>query len=242
MARLLNVEKSEKKQTKRKKIRRGKGYKNPMFLNVFSTNSAGLKSKIMNCKNEIKHFDAAIFTIQETHFQKKGKFNMEGYEIFEAIRNKKDGGTLIGVHKGLKPVLIEEYSEDFELLVVEISVMNKDIRIISGYGPQESWPEEDRMPFFASLEEEVNKAEMLGKSILIEMDANSKLGSEFIPKDPHNQSQNGKILAGIIRRHRLVVANGLLEKCTGLITRGRKTIESTEESIIDFVILSNDLS
>ena len=167
---------------------------------------------------------------------------MEGYEIFEAIRNKKDGGTLIGVQKGLNPVLIKEYSDTFELLVVEISVANRDIHIISGYGPQESWPEEERMPFFVALEEEINKAEMFGKSIFIEMDANSKLGSEFIPNDPHSQSQNGRILAGILRRHGLVVANGMEGKCTGLITRKRVTKEGTEESIIDFVIISNDLA
>ena len=148
---------------------------------------------------------------------------MEGYEIFEAIRNKKDGGTLIGVQKGLNPVLIKEYSDTFELLVVEISVANRDIRIISGYGPQESWPEEERMPFFVALEEEINKAEMFGKSIFIEMDANSKLGSEIIPNDPHSQSQNGRILAGILRRHGLVVANGMEGKCNGLITRKRVT-------------------
>ena len=64
-----------------------------MYLNVFSTNSAGLKYRMQNCKDEIKRFDATIFTIQETHFQKKGKFKMEGYEIFEAIRSKKDGDT-----------------------------------------------------------------------------------------------------------------------------------------------------
>ena len=38
---------------------------------------------------------------------------------------------MIGVHKGLKPFLIEEYSSDFELLVVEVKVANKEIRIIS---------------------------------------------------------------------------------------------------------------
>ena len=172
---------------------------------------------------------------------KKGKFAIEGFETFEAIRNKKDGGTLIGAHKGLRPVLIREYSEKFELLVVEISVSNKNIRIMSGYGPQESWGEEERLPFFTTLEEEIFKAEMLGKSIFIEMDANSKLGPEFIAKDPHSQTQNGKILAGIIRRHGLVVANGMEEKCSGLITRKRTTLENTEESIIDFVIISNDL-
>ena len=57
------------------------------------------------------------------------------------------------------------------------------------------------MPFFLTLEEEINKAEMLGKSIFIEMDANCKLGADFISNDPHNQTNDGKILAGIIRRH-----------------------------------------
>ena len=54
---------------------------------------------------------------------------------------------------------------------------------------------------------------MEGKSIIIEMDTNSKLGREIIPRDPHNQSENGKILSGIINRHGLIVANGLKNKC-----------------------------
>ena len=83
------------------------------------------------------------------------------------------------------------------------------------------------MQFFVKLEEEINKAEMLGKSIFLEMDANSKLGSEFIQNDPHSQSQNGRTLEGIIRRHELVVVNGLRDKCTGLITRKRVTRKST---------------
>ena len=98
----------------------------------------------------------------------------------------------IGVHKGLKPFLIQEYSDEFELLVVEVKVSNKDIRIITGYGPQESWPLSARMPFFLALEEEVVKAELAGKSIVIEMDANSKLGPDLIP--------GGRILAEIIER------------------------------------------
>ena len=60
---------------------------------------------------------------------------MEGFEIFEAIRKKKNGGTVIGSHKALKPMLVKEYSDKFELLVVEITVGNKDIRVVSGYGP-----------------------------------------------------------------------------------------------------------
>ena len=42
--------------------------------------------------------------------------------------------------------------------------------------------------FFTALEEEINKAEMEGKSILIPMDANSKLSKHIIEMDPHDQS------------------------------------------------------
>ena len=32
---------------------------------------------------------------------------------------------MIGAHKALKPLLVMEYSEDFELLVIEIQIKNK---------------------------------------------------------------------------------------------------------------------
>ena len=127
------------------------------------------------------------------------------------------------------------------MLVVEIEIAKYQIRIISGYGPQENWPEADRILFFLALEQEINKAEMDGKSILIQMDANSKLGPEVIKADPHCQTPNGKLLYNIIMRHNLVVLNGLDNKCQGAITRRRVTKDKVEESIIDFVITSSDL-
>ena len=136
------------------------------------------------------------------------------------------------------PILIKEFSE---LLVIEIKAKNREIRVISGYGPQESWPEAVRLPFFVALEEEIAKAELLGKSLTIEMDSNSKLGKNYIESDPHDQTPNGQILAGILDRHGLVVLNGVSEKCKGSITRNRVTVDNTEESIIDHVIISDDL-
>ena len=195
-----------------------------------STNAAQLKGKLNSFKCELKYSNVGLFTIQE----------IEGFDIFEAIRKKVKGGTMIGAHNGLRPILISEYSEDFELLVIEIKVSNKEIRIMSGYGPQESWPEQQRTPFFLALEEEIIKAELAGKSILMELDANSKLGKELIPGDIHSQSENGKLLAGIIARHGLVLGNSM-DVCKGLITRKRTTKTAIEESIIDFVILSEDL-
>ena len=50
------------------------------------------------------------------------------------------------------------------------------------------------------------------------MDANSKLGPDLIAGDMHEQSDNGKVLADIIKRHDLIVGNGS-KKCKGRVTR-----------------------
>ena len=113
---------------------------------------------MQSLKNQIKNLDIGIFLVQETHFSRKGMLKLENYEVFESIRGKKHGGSLIEVHKSLEPVLIDEYSDDFELIVVEIVVANKEIRIITGYGPQENLSEVERMSFFMTLEQEIVRA------------------------------------------------------------------------------------
>ena len=209
---------------------------------MFSANAAGLNSKGNSLKHQIRQCNATIFTVQETNYKKKGRLNIEEFEVFEAIRKNKDGGgTLVGIHKSLEPVLIEEYSDSFELIVVEVKLNEKEVRVISGYGPQECWPDKEKMPFFVSLEEEISKAQSAGKSIIIEIDANSKLGPTYIKRDPKSMSPNGRILSGIIERHALTVANGVEEKSHGVITGRRNTKTNIEESVIDLVLLSNDL-
>ena len=235
--------KNYKSNKKNIKIRRGNGgSKQPKSLVIFSTNAAGLNNKMDSLKSELIATEATIFTIQETHYKIEGNLKVEGFEVFEAIRKTKEkGGTAIGVKKDMDPVLIEEYSDNFELLIVEVKVANKEIRIISGYGPQEITPEIQRRQFFTVLEAEIKKAEMLGKLVFIEMDANSKLGPSIIPNDPHQQTANGKILADVIERNALTVGNALENKCRGTITRKRSTEKVEEQSVIDIVLMSNDL-
>ena len=116
---------------------------------MLSTNAADLYHKSEDLKNKVRYFESSIFAIQETHFRKKGRFKMQDYHIFESIRkNKEKGGSLLGLHVGLEPVLISEYSDTFELLVVEIKIGDKSVRVITGYGPQENWIESDKTPFF----------------------------------------------------------------------------------------------
>ena len=81
----------------------------------------------------------------------------------------------------------------------------------------------------------------LTRSVIIEVDANSKLGKTYIPNDPHEISPNGRVLADIIERHALIVANGS-KRCTGLVTRQRSTTNRSEKSCIDLVLLSSDLN
>ena len=141
----------------------------------------------------------------------------------------------------LKPVLIFEYSDTFQLLVVQVKEGRMNKRVITGYGTQESRELDVKMQFFRCPEEEVAKAEIENKSVICMGDMNSQLGQEFIPNDPKQISENGKILAGILERNALTVVNGLQGKCEGLITRERNTVNGVEKSIIDFVIVSQDL-
>ena len=211
-------------------------------LNILSTNARDMKYKEEDLKNKINHLGSSIFAVQETHYTRKGKFKLKDFQIFESIRKNKDhGGSMLGIHVGLQPVLVSEYSEQFELIVVEIEIADLNIRVITGYGPQETWDENERVPFYTALEKEIVCAELEGRQVIIAIDANAKFGTKYIPNDPKEMSRNGKILADIIERHALFVVNGSPDKTTGLITREMSTVNGVEKSVIDFVIMSSSL-
>ena len=109
-------------------------------IKIFSTNGAGVKNgKVDSLNAQVKSVQANIITIQETHCSQKGKIRMSReLVVFEAIRKRKGGGTLLAIHEDFNPKLVDEYSDEFELLVVEINTEEQNIRIITGYGPQEN--------------------------------------------------------------------------------------------------------
>ena len=73
------------------------------------------------------------------------------------------------------------------------------------------------------------------------MDANAKLGSGLIPKDPHSMSSNGKLLYDIMTRHNLVCLNSD-PCCEGTITRYRRIVNGVESAVLDYLIVSSELS
>ena len=111
--------------------------------------------KTKSIQAAVKQTNTNLVTIQETHSRSKGRIQIEDHIVFKAIRKAKGGGTLIPGHDNLNPKLIEQYKDEFELLVIEIELKQNKVRFISGYGPQENWTEEKIMPFFIALETEI---------------------------------------------------------------------------------------
>ena len=66
------------------------------------------------------------------------------------------------------------------------------------------------------------------------MDANVKVGKEFIKDDPNNKSENGKLLLGLVERQNLRILNSS-NKCTGVMTRERVAGDNHERSVIDYI-------
>ena len=143
----LDLPVTQKKSVKIKKTRtkRGYGQKNKrknktkmVNLSILGSNAAGLKSKLESFYNTLNKFRPSICTIQETKNNKIGLIKLPGYQVFEKIRqNRGGGGLLTCVDVDLNPVLVSSCKDGAEILTVEISIENKKIRIINGYGPQE---------------------------------------------------------------------------------------------------------
>ena len=140
---LIKSKNRKKNIQNRKSQNNSKATKENSLIKLFHVNAAGLKHKAEDLKNKIKYFGSSIISVQETHHRKKGKFKMDKFKVFEAIRkNKEQGGSMLIINEDLNPILIKVYEESFELIVVEIKTENKPIRVITGYGPQENWKED----------------------------------------------------------------------------------------------------
>ena len=86
-------------------------------LSVMGVNSNGLISKKESMLHLINELNPSILTVQETFARKKGLLKIQGYEIFERVReNKSGGGLLTAVDSSLDPVLVSFGENEFEIL------------------------------------------------------------------------------------------------------------------------------
>ena len=220
---------------------RGKKANKAIKLTLFGNNANGLKAKKESLLSALKNFNyPSCVLIQETKLRNPGTFTIQGYQIFEKTRTGFGGGLLTAIENDLSPVLISLGSNESEILVVQISVGRHKIRIINGYGPQEQENYEKIGTFWQDLEQEIISAKDEQCMVLIQMDANAKLGRDILPQDPHPISNNGKLLRDIIKRQNLSCLNAHA-LCQGSITRHRATKVSDEKAILDFIIVCERL-
>ena len=186
-------------------------------MNILGSNAAGLLNKKESFLRNITVFHPSVYFIQESKVPRKGKVKHSDYVIFERIRKVGTGGGLLtAVHKNLNPVSVGDECEE-EVLVVQADILDKKVRFINAYGPQEDELEKSKA-FLSKLDEEIKSAKVSGSLICMEMDANSKLGASIIPGDPKPQSKNGRLLMNIVNENGLIVVNGS-DLCSGVITR-----------------------
>ena len=94
--------------------------------------------------------------------------------------------------------------------------------------------------FWHGVEKEVIDANDENCGVIIELDANAKLGASIIQGDPNEMTDNGKIMLNIIKRNNLIIANAT-DKCSGTITRHRVTKDTEEKAVLDYLLFCEKL-
>ena len=189
--------------------------------------------------NTMNTFQPSIVTLQETKARKNGSLKLKGYQIFEKIRKGGNGGGLLtAADENLNPMLISTGKEDdSEILTIQVKAGSHDIRIINAYGPQEDDSNKELIyRFWQEIEEEILNAKDDNCMIVVQLDANAKIGKQNLKNDPNDESPNGSILLDIMERQNMTIVN-TMKLCKGVITRERVTTTKVEKSVLDYVIV-----
>ena len=226
------------KQTRRgysRKIYKG-GKSKSQQLVILGNNAAGINKKRESLFFLINSIKPAVLTIQETKLTQYRTLKIPGYEVFEHLRGEKEGGGLLtAVLLDLDPVIVT-VEDDIEILVVQFNLGGHKVRIINGYGPQEDDDTHKINEFWQATEVEIISAKQEGCLVIMQMDANAKIGNKYIKNDPNHCSKNGKILLELVQRQGMYIGN-CDSRCNGTITRER-TLKNkgTEKSVLDYFI------
>ena len=133
---------------------------------ILGGNAAGLLNKKESFLRNISIFKPAAYLIQESKVSQKNRVEVADYVIFEHIRKTGGGGgVLTAVHKALNPINIGDDVEGEEIVAVEATFGDRKLRLINGYGPQETETEEIKKKFFTRLDLEIKRAKMAGSLI-----------------------------------------------------------------------------
>ena len=210
----------------------------------------GILNKLESLENLIQSESPSVLFFQETKCGRSGRIKTPSskefswYELHrskEAEKGEMGGGLAIGVLNMLDPSYVSEGDDEAEANTVEIWVEGFPVRLVCGYGPQEYDRKERKKSFWGYLNSESQKAKEDDAGLIIQMDGNLWAGNKIIPSDVKVQNQNGKYFEEFLFQNQHLSVLNALQPCEGDITRVRHTTERTEESILDFFIVCNQI-
>ena len=105
---------------------------------------------------------------------------IDNYQSYLKNRGTKGGDILTAVREGVDSIIVSDTDQEEEILTIQISIENMDVRIINAYAPQEDESKEVVISFWHALEKELVDAVESGCLIVLEFDANVKVGKTII--------------------------------------------------------------
>ena len=214
-------------------------------LLVIGCNVNGIKQKLHSLEFIVQDLSPSVIILQEIKIIRKSTIVLPNYKSFFLIKSCHSGGLLIAVNNDLKPILIYEGTQDCQVLVVQIETTAFNIRVIAGYGPQETDTTNSRL-YRDCIEENINRAKLQNCEILLQEDANGKIarGINTTVSDlqTYDTSDNGSKLISMVRRNNLYIENFSQLCHGGPHTRERVFADGRhEKSTIDYIITSHRL-
>ena len=178
----------------------------------------GFRSKKDSLKQILCEHDVDILLLTETKVHTSSSIKLEGYQLFPAVRSKRQGGgILVAIKYGLCSSIMVDKGDEAEFITVCLRFDDQHIRLVLVYGPQENDSVNKIQDFYDSISVQVERVNLAGDSVFLVGDFNAKLGAEIIRGEIHQMSNNGACLNGIIEKYNLAVLNAL-EICSGTFT------------------------
>ena len=206
-----------------------------------NVNGIGMKNRSL--QNVADLFQANVVSLNETK-QRPQKLKGFGAWYSKERKDREGGGVAIAVDEELQPKTTEktDHIDDSTLEVqwVEIEKTPRDLIFVGTYyGKQEKKCRNTVESEFLELGTQINRLKQKGE-IILSGDFNAKLKVERNNTIVQQESENGEFLQKLIDDNNLVPIN--LKDKKGLWTREDRKHPEKQKSIIDYILLSQNLA
>ena len=218
------------------------------WTRIGTWNVRSLAGKEVELNDEMKKLNIKILGITETKRKGVGIQKLDGSTLIYSGVDKKERAKA-GVAMIVADELFEQADFNFineRLIEVNLDLKDKNIKVITAYGPNEDASKEEKDDFLNQLQLAVDNVKP-NQEVMILGDLNARVGNKgdanfnVIGKEGEiAETENGEKLIEFCIRNKLKIANTFFKhKDIHKWTRVAET--RGERSIIDYIIVTNSL-